>query len=159
MQMDINLIAAAVVPYLVKCAEAFSKTTGEKAVGKVVELCQAIRTKFKGDSNAEQTLANAEKEPEAKGRQAALKEILIEKMKGDPSFAELVNKLEKELHALEIRSMLEVGDVRTGGKATGTKIKGFKNMRLNSEVRAGNIEGEITGVSLENGNDEGERSS
>ena len=52
MVLDPVSLAALATPFLAKGAEAFTKTAGEKLGGKVVELCQAVVDKFKGDSYA-----------------------------------------------------------------------------------------------------------
>jgi nucleoside phosphorylase len=95
--MVVSVIVAAVAPLLAKGAEALAKNAGEKVAGKVVELCHTIENKFKGDSYAEQTLARAREKPEIEGRQAALKEVLTEKMEADPDFAQKVTKLVEEV--------------------------------------------------------------
>ena len=85
---------------MAKGAEAFTKTAGEKLGGKVVELCQAVADKFKGDSYAEQTLARVKEMPESEDRQSALKSILSEMMNADSVFAEeiktLLDKMSKD---------------------------------------------------------------
>lgn len=91
--MDLTGIAAVAVPFIAKGAEAFSKTAGDKLAGKAEGLLQAVSDRFKGDTYAEQTLARAREMPESEDRQAALKGILIEKMKEDPGFAEEFKKL------------------------------------------------------------------
>jgi len=93
MVLDPVSLAALATPFLAKGAEAFTKTAGEKLGGKVVELCQAVVDKFKGDSYAEQTLARVKEMPESEDRQSALKGILTEKMKTDSGFAEDIKKL------------------------------------------------------------------
>lgn len=95
--MDPLSLAAIAAPFVAKGAEVFSKTAGEKLGGIVGDLGKAVVDKFKGDSDAEQTLARAQEKPEAEGRQSALKEVLAEKLEGDPEFAEKVQKLVDEL--------------------------------------------------------------
>ncbi len=92
MVLDPVSLATLAAPFLAKDAEAFTKTAGEKLGGKIVELCQTVVDKFKGDSYAEQTLARAKEMPESEDRQSALKGILTEKMKGDSDFAEEIKK-------------------------------------------------------------------
>ncbi len=98
--MDILSIAAVAAPYVAKGAEALVKTAGEKLGAVVGDLCQSVADKFKGDSYAEQTLARAQEKPESKARQAALQEVLAEKMEVDPDFAKtilgLVEAVQKE---------------------------------------------------------------
>ncbi|HPE51322.1 MAG TPA: hypothetical protein PLS83_07485 [Methanothrix soehngenii] len=98
MVLDPVSLAAFAAPLLAKGAEAFTKTAGEKLGGKIVDFCQAAADKFKGDPYAEQTLARAKEMPESEDRQMALKGILAEKMKDDPSFAEEVKKLFDEFN-------------------------------------------------------------
>jgi hypothetical protein len=93
MVLDPVSLAALATPFLAKGAEAFTKTAGEKLGGKVVELCQAVVDKFKGDSYAEQTLTRAKEMPESEDRQIALKGVLTEKMKADGDFTEKIKKL------------------------------------------------------------------
>lgn len=99
--MDITFIAGAAVPYLVKGAEAFSKTAGEKAADKIGELYCAVKSKFKGDSYAEQTLTRIEEHPELENRRAMLKEILVEKMSNDKEFASLICQIVDSLKSNE----------------------------------------------------------
>jgi uncharacterized protein YdeI (BOF family) len=98
MVLDPVSLAAFAAPLLAKGAEAFTKTAGEKLGGKMVDFCEAVANKFKGDSYAEQTLARAQEMPESDDRQIALKGILAEKMKDDPEFAELAKKLFDEIN-------------------------------------------------------------
>jgi hypothetical protein len=97
MATDPVSLAVLATPFLAKGAEAFTKTAGEKLGGKVVDLCQAVADKFKGDSYAEQTLARAREMPESEDRQSALKGILTEKMNADSDFAEEIRKLMDEM--------------------------------------------------------------
>jgi len=97
LQMDRLTLASVAAPFLAKGAEAFSKSAGETLGAKVGELCQAVADKFRGDSDAEETLALARKRPDSKGQQSALEEILAEKLKADPDFASNVQRLVDEL--------------------------------------------------------------
>jgi len=97
MVLDPVSLAALAAPFLAKGAESFTKTAGEKLGGKIVELCQAVVDKFKGDSQAEKTLARAKEMPESEDRQSALKGILTEKMKADVDFTEEMRKLLDEI--------------------------------------------------------------
>jgi hypothetical protein len=92
MQMDPLSLAAIAAPFVAKGAEAFSNAAGDKLGAKVGELCQAVIDKFKGDSDAEETLSLAQKKPDSKGRQSALEEVLAEKLDADPDFAAKVQK-------------------------------------------------------------------
>jgi hypothetical protein len=121
MVVDPVSLAALAAPLLAKGAEAFTKTAGEKMGGKIVDFCQAVVDKFKGDSYAEQTLAHAKEMPESEDRQAALKGILAEKMKGDPAFAEDIKKLFDEIKN-EASSTYTIFDQRGQNVGTQTNI-------------------------------------
>ena len=95
--MDPLTLAAIAAPFLAKGAEAFSSSAGDKLGAKVGELCQAVIDKFRGDSDAEETLTLAQKRPDSKGRQSALEEVLVEKLEADPDFAARVQRLMDEL--------------------------------------------------------------
>lgn len=95
--MDPFSLAAIAAPFVAKGAEVFSKTAGEKLGGIVGDLGKAVVDKFKGDSDAEQTLALAQKKQESEARQGALKEVLAEKLDEDAAFAEKVQRLVDEL--------------------------------------------------------------
>ncbi len=98
--MDIQTVATTTLillsPYLSKAGEAIAENLGEKLAEKVSGLYQTLQEKFRGDDYAEQTLARLEGKPESEGRQAALKEVLIEKMEADPDFAEQLRQLVEE---------------------------------------------------------------
>ena len=97
--MDRLTLASVAAPFLAKGAEAFSKSAGETLGAKVGELCQAVADKFRGDSDAEETLALGKKRPDSKRQENALREVLAEKLEADPDFAvseqRLVDELEK----------------------------------------------------------------
>lgn len=118
MVVDPVSLAAFAAPLLAKGAEAFTKTAGEKLGGKMVDLCQVVVGKLKGDDYAEKTLARAKELPESEERQLALKGILAEKMKEDPKFAEEVKKLFDELKN-ETSSSHAIFDQR--GQSVGTQ--------------------------------------
>jgi hypothetical protein len=110
MQMDPLTLAAIAAPFVAKGAEAFSNAAGDKLGAKVGELCQVVINKLKGDSDAEETLALAQKKPDSKGRQSALEEVLAEKLKSDPDFASKVQRL--------------VDEVQKGGSSTAFDQRG-----------------------------------
>lgn len=127
--MDPLTLASVAAPFLAKGAEAFSKSAGEKLGAKVVELCQAVIDKFRGDSDAEETLALARKRPDSKGQESALEEVLAEKLKADPDFAEKVQRLVGELE--------KGGGSRTAFDQRGQTVQG-------SETNiAGNVSGNV----------------
>ena len=128
MQMDPLSLAAVVAPFLAKGTEAFSNAAGEKLGAKVGELCQAVINKFKGDSDAEETLALAQKKPDSKGRQSALEEVLAEKLEADPDFAEKLQKL--------------VDEVQKGGTKTTFDQRGQTVHGAQTNI-AGNVQGPV----------------
>ena len=134
--MDPLTLAAIAAPFVAKGAEAFSNAAGEKLGAKVGELCQAVINKFKSDSDAEETLALAQKKPDSKGRQSALEEVLAEKLEADPDFASKVQKLVDEM---------QKGDTRTAfdqrGQTVGTQTNIAGN--VNGPVLSGNFSGPV----------------
>ncbi len=80
--MDPLIILAA------KGAQALAGKAGERLGGRPAgDLSRLVAGKFKGDSYAQQTLARAQEKPDSKQRQAALQEVLAEKMQIDPAFS------------------------------------------------------------------------
>jgi hypothetical protein len=128
MQMDPLTLAAIAAPFVAKGAEAFSNAAGEKLGGKVGELCQAVVNKFKGDSDAEETLALAQKKPDSKGMQSALEEVLAEKLEADPDFASKVQTL--------------VDEVQKGGSRTAFDQRGQTVHGAQTNI-AGNVSGPV----------------
>lgn len=105
--MDVSMIAAIAVTAL---TGGFAKKLGENAAEKVNDLYQMTKTKFKGDSCAEQTLARAEELPDSEERQIALKVVLVEKMTEDPTFTKNVLELVKEAKAEDARNVIAHGE-------------------------------------------------
>jgi hypothetical protein len=128
MQMDPLTLAAIAAPFVAKGAETFSKSAGDKLGAKVGELCQAVINKFKSDSDAEETLALAQKKPDSKGRQSALEEVLAEKLEADPDFAEKLQKL--------------VDEVQKGGTKTTFDQRGQTVHGAHTNI-AGNVSGPV----------------
>jgi hypothetical protein len=132
--MIIETVAATAIailsPYLAKASESFAEKAGEKLAEKAGALYQAIKNKFKGDSDAEQTIAQVEAKPDSKARMAALEEVLTEKMKNDPDFAATVNRLVEEAKEADSRKVLVFGERNIGvaGDVSGsTFITGDSN--------------------------------
>ena len=106
---------------LEKGAEAFTKTAGERLGGKMVALCQSVVKKFNENNYAEQSLARGKELAKSEERQLALKGILAERIKEDPSFAEEVKKLFDEFKS-EISSGHAIFDQRGQDVGTQTNI-------------------------------------
>lgn len=126
--MVIETIGASVIailtPYLAEAGKEFAKKAGEDLGGKAAELFQALKGKFAGDSDAEQTLALLETKPESTARQSALQEVLAEKMQVDPDFAATMERLVQEAKQADQRKVIAFGErsVAIGGNATGNTI-------------------------------------
>ncbi len=140
MVFDPVSLAALAAPFLAKGAEAFTKTVGDKLGGKIVELCQAVVDKFKGDSYAEQTLDRAKEKPEAEGRQSALKQVLAEKLEEDPDFAEKMQKLVDEVQKGGTRTIFDQrgqtvhgAQTNIAGNVSGTVLSGTFSGPVNTE--------------------------
>jgi hypothetical protein len=138
MQMDPLTLAAIAAPFVAKGAETFSKSAGDKLGAKVGELCQAVINKFKSDSDAEETLALAQKKPDSKGRQSALEEVLAEKLEADPDFADELQKLVDEVQkgAATKTAFDQRGQTVHGAQ---TNIAG----NVNGPVLSGNFSGPV----------------
>ncbi|MDD2756148.1 MAG: hypothetical protein PHS80_11545 [Methanothrix sp.] len=128
MVLDPVSLVALAAPFLAKGAEAFTKTAGEKLGGKVVELCQAVADKLKGDSYAELTLARAKEMPESEDRQSALKGILTEKMNSDSDFAEVIGKLLDEVQ---------------NGAASAKIVFDQRGQNVGTQTNIGNVHGSV----------------
>jgi len=129
--MDPVSIASIVAPFVVKGADAFSKVAGEKLGEKMGVLCQAVISKFKGDSYAEQTLARAKEKPEVEGRQRALKEVLVEKIEGDPDFAEKLQKLVEVIEEDRSRTVFD----QNKQTVSGTQFNIARDFHLTYETK------------------------
>jgi len=128
MVLDPVSLAAFAAPLLAKGAEAFTKTTGEKLGGKIVDFCQNAANKFRGDPHAEQTLTRAKEMPESEDRQMALRGVLAEKMSEDPEFAEVVKNLFDEINN-------ELSSNRTGFDQRGQNV--------GTQTNIGNVQGSV----------------
>ena len=132
--MIIESVAASAIvilaPYIAKAGESFAEKAGEKLAEKAGTLYQAIKNKFKSDSDAEQTMALVEAKPDSKARMSALEEVLTDKMKEDPDFAATVNRLVEEAKEADSRRVLVFGqrNIAVGGNVSGsTFITGDSN--------------------------------
>src|SRR5260370_248569 len=112
-EMIVETIATGAIavlgPYLAEAGKGFAKKAGESLAEKAGSLYGIIKTKFAGDSDAEQALVVFESKPESPGRVLALKEVLTEKMNGDPDFAAEVNKLVEEARRSDSHNVIIIG--------------------------------------------------
>jgi len=132
--MIVETVAASAIailaPYVAKAGESFAEKAGEKLAEKAGALYQAIKNKFKSDSDAEQTMALVEAKPDSKARMSALEEILTDKMKEDSDFAATVNRLVEEAKEADSHRVLVFGqrNIAVGGNVSGsTFITGDSN--------------------------------
>lgn len=116
--------AAILGPYLAEAGKGFAKKAGESLAEKASNLYQTIKAKFADDPDAEQALALVESRPDSKGRLLTLKEVLAQKMNGDPEFAETVNRLVVEAKKSDVHNVIAIGErnVAVGGDAIGSTI-------------------------------------
>jgi len=98
---SITIAIAALSPYLAKGTEAFAQSAGKEVAEMVGDLYRLVKSKFKGDSYAEQTLARMEEKPNDKGRQSVLKTILVDKTESDPEFAKNLHQISEELEKID----------------------------------------------------------
>lgn len=126
--MIIETVAASAIailaPYIAKAGESFAEKAGEKLAEKAGALYQAIKNKFKSDTDAEQTIALVEAKPDSKARMSALEEILTDKMKEDPDFAATVNRLVEEAKEADSNKVLVFGqrNIAVGGNVSGSTL-------------------------------------
>ncbi len=81
---------AMIAPYLAKAGEAAASKAGEAVWQAAESLYHKIHAKFshEHDIYAEQTLQRLEDQPTNEERQAALADVLTDKLQADPSFAQ-----------------------------------------------------------------------
>ena len=104
------------MPYAAKGAEEFAKSAGADAYQKVTRLLGILKIRWSGDKEATDTLAHFEEKPER--YQAALKDILEEKLAQDKELAEeLRNQLNGMGPELNIIQQMEEGWKVTGLEA------------------------------------------
>ncbi len=86
---------ALLAPYLAKAGEEVAQKVGDAAWQMAASLYQAIRRKFTKDQDAyaQQTLQRLKEQPTNEARQAALADVLNEKVQADPSFAQELKQL------------------------------------------------------------------
>ena len=99
MEPIITTLAASAIsiltPYVKSGAEKFASEIGEDAAEKAKNLLTILKTRFCEDKYAEGSLDRFEKDPDK--YQSALKIILKEKLDGDNSLVDELNKLLKDM--------------------------------------------------------------
>jgi len=142
--MDLSVIAAmastVVASYLAKGGEAFASEFGKSAGQKIFELSDLIKSRFKGDKDAETILTLAEKNPQSRARLASLEEEIGKKMKEDPDFAAKVQKLVKEVQqggaktTFDQRGQIVHGhQTNIAGNISGTVLSGTFSGPVNTD--------------------------
>jgi hypothetical protein len=111
-------------PYLAEAGKEFAKKAGEKLADKAGEIYQLIKDKFKGDDEAQQTLALVEAKPDSKPRLATLEEVLLDRMRGDGEFLHKLHQLVTEAREADSRKILVQGErnITIGGDVSGSKF-------------------------------------
>lgn len=127
--MVIETIAAGAVavlaPYFAKAGEAIAEKIGEAFAEKAGALLQAIKGKFSGDTDAEQTLVLVERKPASRGLQISLEEVLRDKMESDHEFATLVERLVTEAKEADINQVVSGSrNISIAGAAQGIFVTG-----------------------------------
>lgn len=123
-------IIVTIVPLITK---KISGKLAEKAEG----IYKKIKEKFSNDPDAYPILKNVEKQPTSTVWQAALGEVLTEKMKEDPSFAEEIKKLLKEAKEVPgFKSGINVAEraVYAGGNVSNNFIIAGDHVNVSGEV-------------------------
>ena len=137
------------LPYLPFLIEG-GKLAGKKAIEKIgaeagEELWNSAKIlwgKLKGRGNVEAVAETVVKVPENEALQEALAQEIIKVLENEPSLLEETSRIVSEV---------ETGDVGKGGKVIGVKVKGGSSqpVDIESKVKTGNVEGEVTGVDVE----------
>jgi hypothetical protein len=132
--MTPEAIAAGVVglvaPYLAAASKEVAKKAADQVGNTASSLYQLIVKKFKGDADAEGTMASVEAKPTSEGRQTVLQEILVEKMRNDPEFA------------ARLKRLLETAPGTTTTKtivSSGTKSISVMGNVTNSTLKTGDV--------------------
>jgi hypothetical protein len=106
-------VMALLVPYVLKGADTFAEETGKSAFEHVSGLLGKLKRRWRGDDEARLALEQFEAKPER--YQGVLRDILIEKLKGDAAFAD---ELSSDLQPLvEVTQKMREGQDVTGVRA------------------------------------------
>jgi len=116
--MDSLGIAAIAAPFVAKGVEAFSNTASEKLGGLVGDLCRSVVDRFRGDSSAEQALAEAQAKPDSKIKQTALQAAIAENMEDDADFAKEIQRLVETIKKDGRGSVFDQQDQTVNGPQT-----------------------------------------
>ena len=81
------------ITFLTGAVQRAGEQSGEAAQGAIRALFGHVRDRFRGDDYAARALQRLEENPDNERRQAAVVDILAEKLEEDPGFADEVRKL------------------------------------------------------------------
>ena len=99
--MDIGTLAASIVavlaPYLAKAGEEFAKEAGKIASTKITAIYQIIKDRFHNQPVTSAALAELEAAPDDVDAQAALRLQLKKQMEADPTFADSLHQLLRDM--------------------------------------------------------------
>ncbi len=129
-------------PYAQKGAEEFAKAAGKAAFEGVQKLVDALRQRFGGDKEAEETLKQFEDKPDR--YRAALEDILREKLAQDHGFEAQLRGLLSDMGP----TITVIQDLEKAGKVTGLKAKGIHSGTVSVEQHAKQVD-DLTGVELD----------
>jgi hypothetical protein len=107
------MASSTLAPYIAKGGEAFASEFGKSAGQKIGELSDLVKTRFKGDKEAETVLDLVVKNPQSKARVASLEEEIGKKMKEDPDFVRKLSALLEQVQETESGKTIIKADNRS----------------------------------------------
>ncbi len=149
---DLAAFLAPIVPYLIKggieLAKAAAGELGKKLSADswdgMKELVEKIRQKAGDKPAAVDALQRAAASPDDPRVRGMLELYLEEILKENSDLAAEAARL----LGTSVSSNVEVRDVHRGGKVTGVKVKGESPDRIDSNVKARDVSGEVKGVEI-----------
>ena len=147
--LSITLVAniiAVLMPYVKNGADDFArvvgKATGEDAANKAQSLLTTLKTRWKGEKEAAESLANFEEKPER--YQSVMEDILKEKLVEDKELATKLAKILKDMGpTLKIIQKMKIGE-----DVTGVKVKKMTEGKIDVEQDIEEAKN-VTGAELE----------
>lgn len=122
-----------IVLYLAKAGETIAEKAGQAVWDSFAEkakaLYESLKAKFAGDEDAATALKQLENKPDSEGRQAALKEVLEEKIQADPTFAEMLRQL--------------VPEVKQSGGDTITQTLTISGEQVGKVIQIAKVQGDV----------------
>jgi hypothetical protein len=122
-------VIAVLAPYAKKGAEAILHAAGDVGLAQTKKLLNTLKQRWAGDKEASEVLTNFEKKPER--YQAALEDVLQEKVEQDPDLAAELDKQVNEMGPV----LTVVQDMDEGEGVTGIKAKTIRSGKAGVEQR------------------------